>query len=204
MNMDKNLFYNQRRIGLTGGIASGKSTIANYLEKTKKVIVLDADNYSKEFLKHGSKSYEKIINHYGTQIIDKNSFKKEIKTNALREIIFNDERERNWLENLIHPLIRKRMIDECNNYRENKILLLVIPLLFEAKFNDLCTEIWLVKCSKELQKKRLIQRDNISEKDANKIINIQQNHIQKEKNSNVIINNEGDVTIWKEKIDQLI
>ena len=96
------------------------------------------------------------------------------------------------------------MIEKCKQFEKNKILLLVVPLLFEAKFTDLCTEIWLVKCSREIQKKRLIKRDKISDNMAEKIINLQQNFEDKSKFSDVILDNSEEKMFWKQTIQKLI
>ena len=96
------------------------------------------------------------------------------------------------------------MIQDCMRLRDKKTIILSIPLLFEAKFNDLCTEIWLIKCSKETQKQRLIVRDCITNEEAENILNIQSNGIDKEKNSDVVINTDKELKIWKELIDKLI
>ena len=156
MDSNQNLPKTQRRIGLTGGIATGKSTIAKYIKDFKNIEILDADIFSKELLVRGTKSYEKIIEHFSDEITEKYKSSKEINTKKLKTIIFNNQSERLWLEELLHPLIREKMINKCYELKNKKILLLVIPLLFEAKFNDLCTEIWLVKCSKKRQIKRLM------------------------------------------------
>ena len=146
----------QRRIGLTGGIASGKSTIANYIKKYRDIPILDADQYSKELIKPNNIGYEKILDYFGNQIIDKYSPEKAINKELLRNIIFEDEKEREWIQNLLHPLIKEKMIEGCNKYKNNKIILLAIPLLFEAKFENICTEIWLVKCTEEEQIKKFL------------------------------------------------
>ena len=96
------------------------------------------------------------------------------------------------------------MIEKCNQFEKHKILLLVIPLLFEAKFTDLCTEIWLVKCPREIQKKRLILRDKISDNEAEKIINLQLNFEDKSKFSDVILDNSDNQKLWINKIQELI
>ena len=163
---------NQRRIGLTGGIASGKTTITNYIRKYKNIPILDADNLSRELIKPNTYGYKKILNYFGNKIIDNNNnSKKQINRKLLRNIIFKHSESKEWIEKLLHPLIKERMIEECSQYKNNQTIVLVIPLLFEAKFEDICTEIWLVKCPKELQKKRLIARDKISEKEACDYIN---------------------------------
>ena len=143
MSIPQKLISYQRRIGLTGGIASGKSTITDYIRTNKKILILDADNFSRELIKPNTFGYEKILDHFGNQIIDEYSSEKAINRKILRTIIFNDENNREWIQNLLHPLIKEKMIEECNKYKKNDIILLVIPLLFEAKFEDICSEIWL-------------------------------------------------------------
>ena len=81
---------------------------------------------------------------------------------------------------------------------------MVIPLLFEAKFTDLCTEIWLVKCPREIQKKRLMKRNKISDNEAEKIINLQLNFEDKSKFSDVILDNSDDQKLWINTIQKLL
>ncbi len=202
--MLKKLINNQRRIGLTGGIASGKSTITNYIRKIRKIPILDADHLSRKLIKPGNIGYKKIVEYFGNQIIDKYSSEKLIDRNLLKANIFENEKNREWIQKLLHPLIKEQMIEECNQFKDNKIILLVIPLLFEAKFEDICTEIWLVKCPKEVQIKRLMKRDNVSENKANKIINLQLNFEEKLKFSNIILDNSNNENRWINKIKELI
>jgi len=96
------------------------------------------------------------------------------------------------------------MIEECSQYRNNQTIILVIPLLFEAKFEDICTEIWLVKCSRELQKNRLITRDKISEQEAYELINFQLSFEEKRKFSDIILDNSDDQNKWINTIKELI
>ena len=96
------------------------------------------------------------------------------------------------------------MIEECSQYKNNQTIVLVIPLLFEAKFEDICTEIWLVKCPKDLQKKRLIIRDKISEKEAYEAINLQISFEVKRKLSDVILDNSDDQNKWINTIKELL
>ena len=204
MGIIQKLKNNQRRIGLTGGIASGKSTITDYVRTHKKIPILDADNLSRELIKPNTLGYKKILDYFGNQIIDKYSSEKEINRKLLKNIIFEDEEDRKWIQKLLHPLIKEKMIEACNQYKNDKIILLVVPLLFEAKFEDICTEIWLVKCTKELQMKRLVKRDKISEKKALKIINLQLNFEEKVKSSDFILDNSDDKNQWVRKINDLI
>ena len=188
---------NQRRIGLTGGIASGKTTITNYIRKHKNIPVVDADNLSRELIKPNTYGYKKILDYFGNKIIDnKNNSDRAINRKLLRKIIFKHSESKEWIEKLLHPLIKRKMIEECSQYKNNQTLVLVIPLLFEAKFEDICTEIWLVKCPKELQKKRLIKRDKISEKEAYESINLQLSFEEKRKYSDIILDNSDDQNKW--------
>ena len=198
-----NLKHKQRRIGLTGGIASGKTTIANYISNFKKIEIIKADEIAKQFLLSKTKSYKKIIKHFGNEIIDISSPTKEIKTKLLKEIIFKKPTEKIWLENIIHPLVKESIKNKFLK-TNNKCLILEIPLLFEAKFTDLCTEIWFIKCSKNTQLKRVMNRDKISEEEAMRIIDSQSNDIDKEKLSDVVISSDEDNQTWKTKINQLI
>ena len=96
------------------------------------------------------------------------------------------------------------MIEECSKYNNNQTIVLVIPLLFEAKFEDICTEIWLVKCAKEIQKNRLITRDKISEKEAYELINFQLSFEEKRKFSDIILDNSDDQNKWINTIKELL
>ncbi len=204
MSIHPKLKNKQRRIGLTGGIASGKSTIAKYIKKYRGIPILDADQYSKDLTKPKSSCFEKIIAYFGPQIIDQHSSGNEINRALLKKIIFENSIHRSWIQNLLHPLIKEEMIEKCNQFDKNKILLLVIPLLFEAKFTDLCTEIWLVKCPKDIQKKRLMKRNKLSDDEAEKIINLQLNFEDKSKFSDVILDNSDDKKLWINTIQELI
>ena len=196
---------NQRRIGLTGGIASGQTTITNYIRKHKNIPILDADHFSRELIKPNTYGYKKILEYFGSQLIDKNNnLEKAINRELLRKIIFKNSESKQWVEKLLHPLIKERMIEECSQYKNNQTILLVIPLLFEANFKDICTEIWLVKCPRKLQIKRLIARDKISEKEAYEIINFQLSFEEKRKLSDIILDNSDNQNKWINSIKMLL
>ena len=205
MDSLQKLKNNQRRIGLTGGIASGKTTITNYIRKHKNIPILDADNLSRELIKPNTYGYKKILNYFGNQIIDtKNNKEQKINRKLLRKIIFKNSESKKWIEKLLHPLIKEKMIEKCSQYKNNQTIVMVIPLLFEANFEDICTEIWLVKCPYEIQKKRLIIRDKISEKEAYEIINFQLSFEEKRKLSDIILDNSDDQNKWIKKIRELL
>ena len=205
MNILQKSKNKQRRIGLTGGIASGKTTITNYIRKHKNIPILDADKLSRELIKPNTYRYKKVLDYFGNKIIEnKNNSERKINRKLLREIIFKHSESKEWIEKLLHPLIKEKMIEECSQYKNNQTIVLVIPLLFEAKFEDICSEIWLIKCPKELQKKRLIARDKISEKEAYDSINLQLSFEEKRKFSDVILDNSDNQNQWIDTIRALL
>ena len=104
---------NQRRIGLTGGIASGKTTITNYIRKHKKIPILDADKLSRELTKPNTYGYKKILDYFGNEIIDnKNNSEGAINRKLLRNIIFKQSESKEWIEKLLHPLIKEKMLED--------------------------------------------------------------------------------------------
>jgi dephospho-CoA kinase len=152
----------RRLIGITGGIATGKSTVSRYLADTYKLPILDADLYAREAVQLDSPILEVIFKRYGDRVrLPDGSLNRK----QLGEIIFNNLEEKSWLESQIHPYVRERFQLEIKRI-ENQTIALVIPLLFEAKMTDLTTEIWLVYCSSQEQIRRLTERDKLTKEQA--------------------------------------
>ena len=164
----------QRRIGLTGGIATGKSTVGRWLEQ-QGLPVLDADVYAREALSPGSTCSRAVLERYGPRVQAKGGEGQEpvIDRGALGGIVFHDPAEKAWLEALIHPVVRARFEQELNALSQEAAVVLMIPLLFEAGLEGLCSEIWLVDCTEAQQLERLMQRDGLSEEEAQARINAQ-------------------------------
>ena len=157
----------QRRIGLTGGIASGKSTVARWLEQ-QGLPVLDADVYAREALAPGSAGAAAVLERYGDAVCAEGNATAEgvIDRSALGQIVFREPQERQWLEQLVHPLVRQRFNAELQALAAQPTVVLVIPLLFEAGLDTLCSEVWLVDCAPAQQLQRLMERDGLSEATA--------------------------------------
>lgn len=166
------MLCHQHRIGLTGGIATGKSTVAQLLQTRFHLPVLDADRYARDVLAPGTEATQAVIRRYGDQVLAANGesiCSSETSTHAaaldrraLGLLIFADPVERRWLEHLVHPLVRQRFEQELSGLTDEPIVVLMIPLLFEAGLEELCSEIWLVDCDAAEQQARLIQRDGSS------------------------------------------
>ena len=195
----------QRRIGITGGIACGKSSVGNYLAKNKKLPIIDADVFSKEILSPGTSSTAKIIKRYGDIIINNTTGAADtINRLALRKIIFNNKTEKIWLEELIHPLIIKRINLEIEKLNLEPVIVMIIPLLFELNLTELCSEIWLIECTLNQQISRLMKRDKINKEIAIKIIKSQISTHKKKKLVDIIIDNKKEPRLWVDQIDGLI
>lgn len=193
-------------IGITGGIATGKSTVTNFLiDKGYKVI--DADKIAREVVEKGEIAYDEIVNYFGNNILKKDG---SIDRKKLGEIIFNDQNKRTKLNSIVHPQVIKKIKENINLYsKNNNVLFVDIPLLIEKveyfKDNNLVfNEIWLVYLKEEEQIKRLIKRDKISLNDSKKRINAQMPIKLKKKYADKIIDNNKDKDYLYEQIIKLL
>jgi dephospho-CoA kinase len=169
----------QRRIGLTGGIASGKSTVGRLLLQ-RGLPLLDADAYAREALAPGSPGAAAVLARYGT-----------LERAALGRIVFADAGERRWLEQLVHPRVRERFVAELERLAAEPAVVLMIPLLFEAALEELCSEIWLVDCNEDQQLQRLLARNGLSEAEARARIAAQWPLARKRPLADVVLDNRG-------------
>ena len=195
----------QRRIGLTGGIASGKSTVARWLAG-QGLPVLDADVFARETLAPGSAGAKAVIDRYGevTHTAGSAPAATVIDRAELARIVFRDPLERQWLENLVHPLVRERFDAELAALKSAPGVVLVIPLLFEVGLEQLCSEVWLVDCEAEQQLQRLMERDGLSAEEAQTRIEAQWPLERKRSLADHVINNRGDREGLNQQLMQLL
>lgn len=190
----------RRIIGLTGGIACGKSTVSNYLANRYKIPVLDADIYAREAVAIGSPILERIFDRYGETVRGNGG---NLDRKKLGEIIFRDPIEKRWLENQIHPFVRECFAKNLEKIQD-EIVVFSIPLLFEAGLTGIVTEIWVVYCSREEQIDRLIQRDSLTREQAIARINNQMPIEQKIAVADVIFDNSSSLDELYRNIDRAI
>ena len=176
-----------RRIGLTGGIASGKSSVGRLLA-AQGLPLLDADVYAREALAPGSTGAQAVLERYGAGVRAPGG---EIDRTALGQIVFGDGAERQWLEQLVHPLVRARFAAELQELVAEPLVVLVVPLLFEAGLETICSEVWLVDCDETQQLQRLMARDGLGEADARARIAAQWPLARKRQLADVVLNNRG-------------
>jgi len=175
----------KRIIGLTGGIATGKTTVANYLASAYNFPILDADIYARDAVSVGSPILGAIAQRYGEQILLPDG---NLNRQKLGEIIFNHPDERHWIEGLIHPDVGDRFLTAIAE-TPTQTLVLVIPLLFEAQMTHLVTEIWVVRCSESQQLQRLIQRNHLTQEQAQARINSQLSLEKKAELADIVLDN---------------
>lgn len=187
-------------LGLTGGIASGKSTVSQHFTEMG-VDVIDADVVAKEVVEPRTPGLARVVAHFGSNILTETG---ELNRKRLGDIIFNDKQKREDLNTILHgeigDVIEKRKNALIEQGRE--LVVLDIPLLFEADYESQCDEIMTVFVSKEVQVTRLIMRDGIDEQLALAKIDSQMSLIDKALQSDVIIDNEGSVKNTELQVDR--
>ncbi|MCH6269239.1 dephospho-CoA kinase [Neobacillus citreus] len=189
-------------IGLTGGIASGKSTVSNML-KEMNITVVDADVEARLAVDKGEPAYQKIIAEFGQDILLENG---EIDRQKLGAIIFYQEEKRQLLNQIVHPEVRKRMMEKIQKASENQeeVIILDIPLLFESKLTFMVEKTILVYVDRETQLKRLMQRNQLSEADAQARVNSQMPLAEKVKLANAVIDNNGSIEETKKQLIEIL
>ena len=176
-------------IGLTGGIATGKSTVSK-LFKRFKIPVIDADRIAHDLTKRNKPLTKKIFKIFGNSVIGKY---KTLNRKALAQIVFSDPKAKKTLENLLHPQIKKITNQKIKAYQQknHKIIVLDIPLLFEAGRDKDCDLTIVIAAKQNTQIKRLMQNRGMSKKDALARIKNQMPLSQKIKKADFILKNDS-------------
>ncbi len=185
----------QRIIGITGGIATGKSTVSEYLNTAYRLPILDADIYARDALTEDL--IAAIASRYGDRILRRD---RTLDRAELGRIIFQDAAERQWLEAQIHPHVRDRLRAVAGQHQPSTVIM-VVPLLFETGMQDLVTETWVITCTAEQQLERLMQRNHLSEHEAKLRIASQMPLAQKIAIADLVIDNSDSEAELLKQID---
>ncbi|GCD81564.1 dephospho-CoA kinase [Parageobacillus thermoglucosidasius] len=188
-------------IGLTGGIASGKSTVTKMIRELG-IPVIDADQIARDVVKMGEEAYNQIIQAFGQEILQEDG---EIDRAKLGAIVFHNEQERKKLNAIVHPAVRRRMLAEKEAYVQKgaKTVVLDIPLLFESELTHLVDKTIVVYVDDDVQLERLMKRNGFSKEEALARIQAQMPLREKVKKADAVIDNNGTIEETKQQLWQI-
>jgi dephospho-CoA kinase len=183
------------RVGLTGGIASGKSLVANMFVKLSAEL-LDADQVAREVAAPGEAVLSAIRDAFGAQVL---SSRGELDRAALRKLVFGDTEKRRTLDALLHPLIRARLLERLDQVRRPYVIV-AVPLLVETDFAALVDRVAVVDCPESMQLERLMRRDGIPRAEAVAMIAAQADRATRLRAAHDVIDNSGDVEATRRQV----
>lgn len=189
-------------IGLTGGIASGKSTVSQMI-KEQGIRVVDADVIAREAVAKGTPALQQIVQTFGEDVLLPNG---ELNRQQLGAIIFSDEEKRKQLNAIVHPEVRKEMLKQRDEgvSQQETFVVLDIPLLFESQLESLVDRIIVVYTTPELQLSRLMNRNDLSEEEALNRIHSQQSLEEKCKKADRVIENTQDLAFIRKQLQNIL
>lgn len=185
-------------VGLTGGIGSGKSTVANLFEQ-HQVRVVDADQIARDVVIPGSPALTQIVDHFGPEILLADG---NLNRSRLRELIFNKPKEKVWLEQLLHPRIRDEAVKQIQQ-ATSPYCIYMAPLLIENKLFTMVDRVLVVDISRELQFERASARDKQSWQNVEKIIASQVSREDRLKYADDVIDNSGELVNLEKQVEKL-
>lgn len=186
-------------IGLTGGIASGKSTVSGHLASLGAAII-DADKIAARLAEPGEALYKAYVEHFGARVVQADG---RLDRRQVGRLTFADPAEKFWVDQVSHPLIRSEVERQLSTGRPGAVQVLDVPLLFEAQWDKLADVIWLVYVRPEIQLARLIKRNAYSEAEARQRIASQMPLEEKRVLADVVIDNSGSRQTTLEQVDRL-
>jgi dephospho-CoA kinase len=186
------------RIGLTGGIASGKTTVANMFADCGASII-DTDVIARDLVRPGTSSLAEIRRQFGDGVISGDG---SLNRAALRKIVFDDEASRIDLENILHPRIRE-VVMRSSALVDGPYQIIVVPLLIESPLRDFVDRIVVVDCDAEIQLKRLLSRDSETPEQAKRIIAAQSSRQSRIDIADDIITNDGRIDDTRKQVEAL-
>ncbi len=186
-------------VGLTGGIAGGKTTVSN-LFSALGVPVVDTDIISRKLLEPGEVAYDQVCAHFAGSIAGPDG---EIDRAKLRQVVFSNLDDKAWLECLLHPLIYRRSHEAILEHAKASYVLVVVPLLFETDFQALVERILVIDCPAEVQVERLLKRDHIDEPLARKMLAQQLSNSARLARAHDIIDNRENATDLSSQVEAL-
>lgn len=179
-------------IGITGGVGSGKSTVLNFLEEEYGAVIIMADEVGRKVMEAGTECFEDIVEAFGQEVIADNG---ELDRGLLASRIFNDSSERELLDSIVHPAVKKdicREIEELKSKGKDCLVVIEAALLIEDNYDKICDELWFVYAPKEHRIKRLKESRGYSRKKSLSIMNNQLSSWEMRRACQVTIDNSKD------------
>lgn len=188
-------------IGITGGIASGKSTVSSYLRELGQ-IVIDADEVVHDLQKKGGALYQVLVGWLGTEILQADG---ELDRKKLAALLFGSNERLAKSADLQNPIIRKELEKRRDRaLQDNELVFLDIPLLYEQGYEDWCNQVWLIYVDRETQIQRLMARNQLTKEEAQLRISRQMPLEEKRNLADLVLKNTGDLETLKSQIKQLV
>ena len=189
-------------IGLTGGIASGKSTVAAILKRLGAAIV-DADALAREVVEPGQDAWKNIVETFGTEVLQADQ---TLDRQKLRATIFNNPAARKTLEAIIHPRVRALAEERIRRHAAAgyEVVVYEVPLLFEGNLHEWLRPVVLVACDVDIQKHRLLQRDGLDVEAAQKHIDAQMSLAEKRRLADYVIENDGSLEDLERQVQAVL
>lgn len=189
-----------KTIGLTGVMGAGKSSVIEIL-KQECITVLDCDAINTQLLEKQEAGYLQLIEMFGDCILDK---EKEIDKVAMSNLIFSDPIKKKQAEDILHPLIKQRIFKELEVHKDEELVVVEVPLLFEVKWEDAFDEIWVVACDEETLLERLQKYRHVSREEAMRRLRTQIPQEEKIARADVIFYNNKDKASLKRNICDIL
>ncbi|MFB5677867.1 dephospho-CoA kinase [Paenibacillus terreus] len=190
-------------IGLTGGIATGKSTVSALLA-ARGALLVDADAIAREVMLPGHPVLNAVVRHFGQEILNEDG---TLHRKKLGAIVFANPSERKVLNEITHPAIRQEIIRRMNDYEAefpDKLVVVDIPLLYESGLNNLFQKVMVVYVPEEVQLKRLMQRDGLTPEQARQRLDAQMPIEEKKRLADIVVDNSRDVADTGRQLDELL
>lgn len=185
-------------VGLTGGIGSGKSAATAYFERLG-IDIVDADQVARDVVAPGSEGLKEIVNRFGNSILLEDG---NLNRAALREKVFSDINEKNWLNNLLHPLIRLRM-QHLISESTSPYCILSVPLLVENKLTEMCNYVVVLDCPETMQLERALKRDGSTEETIRNIMASQATRNERIEAADTVLDNSTTLSALSAQIADL-
>ena len=187
------------KVGLTGGIGSGKSVVAEIFAGLG-ITIIDADLIAHQLTESGSDAFKEIIQLFGEGIIATNG---ELNRKKLARTVFSNPSDKIALENILHPKIKQRILQEIKEAKDNHYIILAIPLLLESNFRNLVDQIIVVDADDDIRIQRVQQRDGRTEQQIRDIMNLQIGRDERLQQADDILYNNGELDALRAAVDLL-